>query len=245
MNNFKRFSIPSDSNPASNPFDLLPLTKENTPHPMDNAQTEASLHSLCERASICIKKAASASDIKERSEQFSWAVYLLEKSISLVRNMAIENNCDPLFSVYESEEGYFPGIYAYVEDGILTFDLPILLPKRNSNQKTDYYVKGIEHALQEVNLCCVPHEGCLCIVFLHCYDRHKYLREIRDHDHIEIKWIIDALNTFLLTEDNPLYLNHYSQSTLDERNHTLIYLVPANEIGDFLNQHYESWSISL
>lgn len=242
-NNFQHFKVPGEKN-TSIPK-LMRLPQEQTGFStLSKEHMLKQLTAYSKRALDCMEKCTSLPPNK-CIEQISWSLYLLEKEISIIRDLAVDLHSPDIYCTFDYANDYLPGINAFIDNGFLKLDLPILLPKRKQNLKSAYFLLGIKHALDGLDLRNVPHTGQLCIVFIHCYKKLDALRKMRDHDNIEIKWVIDALNTFLLTEDNPLYLNHYQQSALDERNHTIIYLVPAKDIGTFLNDHYEEWAISL
>lgn len=73
------------------------------------------------------------------------------------------------------------------------------------------------------------------IVFKHNYSKDRPHREMRDHDNIELNSVVDLIAMFMLTDDNPLYLDHYYLSTnTNDEDSTEIFLVPKDKFNDFL-----------
>ena len=81
----------------------------------------------------------------------------------------------------------------------------------------------------------------IAIIFLHCYQKNHASWAKKDHDNIEIKWIIDALNNHFFIDDGPFRTSLYHHSTIDEVDHTCIYLVPFWNLIDFLKVHFPKW----
>lgn len=201
-----------------------------------NAHVEK-VENLCKRAVSCLKTAIRSE--KESVDNVSWAAYLLEKSLICVRELG--NEIIPGKEVQDRRKHGDYMIDIKIEEGYILMDFPVLMPKRNQNLKTCYYTDSVDRALKNIK---IPTEYCeenVTIIFLHCYkyDHAKWAK--KDHDNIEIKWIIDALNNHFFIDDGPFRTSLYNHSTIDTEDHTVIYLVPMSKIGEFLKTHIILW----
>lgn len=177
---------------------------------------------------------------KNNVEQFSWALYLLEQALHHTRELANElENGDYLeqipvdFPVESSK--------TTVEKDRISIDLPLLVPKRKPNQHTTYYSDKLEKMLKKVD---IPHRlqtEKVAITLLHCYknDHAKWAK--RDHDNLDVKWLVDALNNYFFVDDGPFRTSLYHHTVADSRDHTVVYLVPILDFPAFISEKIPEW----
>lgn len=115
--------------------------------------------------------------------------------------------------------------------------MPVLLNKKENGNPTyirtslfyalrDYFKNNYENKIEEKSV----------IIFKHNYSKDRPYREMRDHDNIELNSVVDLVAMFMLTDDNPLYLDHYYFSTNSENeDSTEVFLVPKKDFIEFLN----------
>jgi len=119
------------------------------------------------------------------------------------------------------------GICVTDDDGIINITIPCLMPHRRKKQMgliTAPLSAALERFILEKppDSCFERFEHCV-ICITHVYDKILYGKgRKRDHDNIEVKGIIDAINTFLLTDDNESLCDIYSSSELSDQDITRI-----------------------
>lgn len=208
---------------------------------MTKLQAEQSINDVdryCKRAVSSLKTAHNTP--YENVEYFSSAVYLLEQAIQTVRGLAAEYE----HSVVPIQERPLPidgAIKVWVKQKWIEIELPMLMPKRVPGLRTAYYTDSIRLALDGKNIPKKYQKEKIAISFLHCYKADHALWAKRDHDNLEVKWIIDALNDYFFIDDGPFRTSLFHQSVIDKRDKTLIYLVPQKGFTDFLAAMMPRW----
>ena len=78
-----------------------------------------------------------------------------------------------------------------------------------------------------------------CVICItHVYDKVLYGKDRkRDHDNIEIKGIIDVINTFLLTDDNENLCDVYTSSELSDHDSTRISIIKKDMFPEWIQRH--------
>lgn len=127
-------------------------------------------------------------------------------------------------------------------DDTLEITIPCLVPNRNK-KPTDFitaplhtalerFVAGESEAKEPADGSHLPKhlpfqrfENCvICIV--HIYNKDLIAKgRYRDYDNIELKGIIDTINTFLLTDDNGILCDIYNTSQISDEDLTLIFII--------------------
>jgi len=237
INNFNIFGEESSEETNISP----PEIKQNHPFTMTALEVESMLERvkrLSERAVSCLVSGRNLE--KNNVEKFSWAMYLMEQAMIDIRKLANE---------FENEENSnYKGIdfneYLATVDinkDIVSLDLPLLVPKRIASQHTNYYCNKLDDLLKDKKIPESLKNQKVAIVFLHCYEKSHAKWAKRDHDNLEIKWIIDALNNHFFIDDGPFRTSLYNHSTVDIRDHTVIYLMPIIEFPDFISEKIPIW----
>ena len=81
----------------------------------------------------------------------------------------------------------------------------------------------------------IPHKlDEAAIVFRHVYSEDRPERRARDHDNIETNTVSDIVAMFTLVDDSPKHCSHLYISALGNEERTEIYIVPKDELCDFL-----------
>jgi Holliday junction resolvase RusA-like endonuclease len=198
------------------------------------------INGLCKRAVSCIK--AAKIERVNNINNLSWAAYLLEKALISVRMLSNEFG-------HETEDTTFSNdldnatIQVNIKENLIILDFPILFPKRKPNLKTQYYPDVLKKAIGDTEIPSRFRHEHITIVFLHCYEKSHATWAKKDHDNIDLKWIIDAMNDHFFIDDGPFRTSLFNHSCVDIRDHTLIYLVPTCDIGSFLIDRINKWEI--
>lgn len=222
------------------PFSLVPSSKPKEKSNSDYINgliNEVSRYS--ERSVKCLKAAQKE---ENNIESLSWAAYLLEKSIENVRKIASFISSGDEETVKSKSKNPFR-ISVDIAESYICFEMPLLMPKRKANLKTDYYNAELDHALHNISLPEQYLNSNVAIIFLHCYNREhaKWLK--KDHDNIDVKWFVDALNNHFFIDDGPFRTSLYHHSTVDKTDHTYVYLVPIEQLPEFLKSNIPAWEM--
>jgi len=139
------------------------------------------------------------------------------------------------------------GIIINYDNEIMEITLPCLIPHRRKKQMgfiTAPLYAALENFVSTDISVKQPFERFKhCVICItHVYNRTLFGKgRKRDHDNIEIKGIIDAINTFLLTDDNENFCDIYNVSELSDQDMTRIYIMKKdmfpNWIQRYKNQH--------
>ena len=132
------------------------------------------------------------------------------------------------------------GIAVCEENGIVEITVPCLIPKRSKRAATFIseplfailckFTSDKQPPFALFNHCVI------CIT--HVYDRTLPIKgRIRDHDNIELKGIIDAINTFLLTDDSGNLCDIFSTSEFGETDMTHIAIMEKNMFPVWILRH--------
>ena len=148
-------------------------------------------------------------------------------------------------------------------DGIIEITIPCLIPHRRKKQ-SGFIIEPLYAALERFvsagSLGVVSSEAdpldldigssdgrhampferfkhcVICIT--HVYDKELFGKgRKRDHDNIEIKGIIDVINTFLLTDDNESLCDIYTTSELSDQDITCISIMKKDMFSEWVKRH--------
>lgn len=75
------------------------------------------------------------------------------------------------------------------------------------------------------------------IVFVNMIERESSYYQVRDNDNLEYNHVTNALATYFLPDDGPLYCNHHHYSIIGDTNCTYVYLVPHKDFSLFLYEY--------
>jgi len=113
------------------------------------------------------------------------------------------------------------------DGGIVDITIPCLIPHRRKKQTgfiTDPLYAALARFVSSHQQDSPFEHFTHCVICItHVYDKTLFGKgRKRDHDNIEIKGIIDAINTFLLTDDNESLCDIYNASELSDQDITRI-----------------------
>jgi hypothetical protein len=130
----------------------------------------------------------------------------------------------------------------YGGDGIIEIILPCLIPHRKKGS-TGFITDPLFAALarfidkQPLDLPFQRFKHCV-ICITHVYDKELFGKgRERDHDNIEIKGVINVINTFLLTDDNGTLCDIYNTSALLNKDFTCITIMKKDMFQGWLSGH--------
>lgn len=236
------FDIFGDSKEAGEPGIFPPEIIIKSPsNCMSEREVENSLErvkTLSERAFTCLKAGRNLDS--NNVEEFSWAIYLLEQALYHARTLAneLEKETPGVRKPLEISEIHS---IVTVEQDKISLDLPILVPKRLASQHTSYYSDTLERMLKNIKIPERLKSEKVAIILLHCYKNEHAKWAKRDHDNLEVKWLIDALNNHFFIDDGPFRTSLYHHSTIDLMDHTVVYLVPLEDFPVFLARKIPEW----
>lgn len=127
-----------------------------------------------------------------------------------------------------------PVTIGYTKEGWFSVRMPMLLPKKERGS-TDY-IRQILYPEMQRFFRGKPLKKLdnACIVIRHVYSEDRPERRARDHDNIETNTVSDIVAMFTLDDDSPKHCSHLYISALGNEERTEIYIVPKDELCDFL-----------
>ena len=133
------------------------------------------------------------------------------------------------------------GIRIQHSDGILTIQLPGLLPKRKAHVNTAFLNEPLHFALKEyLEHDALPvFENCV-VCFVQIYDQRLPLRRIRDYDNLEFKQILDTIASYVLVDDTGLFCDSYHTTELGIYDHTVIFVMEPEIFPGWLKNRKSS-----
>lgn len=166
---------------------------------------------------------------------------LTEKMRRLVLEMTLDKR---KYERYKSDVVLIHGIKLKYQDEILCISLPVLIPHRKA-EYTDYIYRPLYTAFQhwcmqqaENNQVIPEYKNCT-VCFFHLYDKNLPLYRVRDHDNMEEKHVLDVIANFFLTSDSGYYTSTYHETRMEEKDRTVIYLIPAEVFPSWLQEKRE------
>lgn len=237
------FDIFGDNREKADKFDIFPpkIDVQNGFHTMSILEVETTIERIKKLSKRAISCLITGKNLENNNiEQFSWAIYLLEQALLGARELANE---------FENEGYDDSNLIDYnqdlsaikIENSLVSIDLPLLIPKRKASQHTTYYCEKLDRMLKgKVIPECLKSKK-VAIIFLHCYEKRHAEWAKRDHDNLEIKWIIDALNNHFFVDDGPFRTSLYNHTTVDSHDHTVVYIMPILDFPDFLSRNIPIW----
>lgn len=134
----------------------------------------------------------------------------------------------------------------YDHNGIVEITIPTLIPKRKK-KPADFITAPLFAALdsfivqqQSPPLAAQPFqrfkECVICITHFYNKDLLANGRH-RDYDNIELKSILDTINTFLLTDDNGILCDIFNTSIISDMDFTRITIMPRDVFPEWILRH--------
>ena len=129
------------------------------------------------------------------------------------------------------------GIEIQFHEGILTLNLPGLLPKRKVHTNTAFINEPLYFALkQHMESEPLPLFQHCVVCFIQIYDQKLPLRRIRDYDNMEFKQILDTISPFVLTDDSGLFCDSYHTTKLGSTDYTSVNIMEKDTFPAWLKE---------
>ena len=201
-------------------------------------QTAARIDRMLARAkdmSETVRILCEKGDMEEANEAAFRLEEITEKVVLLTRSL-------PAYTGYPRARSEVNRIIAetvpvtigYTKEGWFSVRMPMLLPKKEHGS-ADYIRQILYPAMQRFFRGRIPHKlDEAAIVFRHVYSEDRPERRARDHDNIETNTVSDIVAMFTLVDDSPKHCSHLYISALGNEERTEIYIVPKDELCDFL-----------
>ena len=118
---------------------------------------------------------------------------------------------------------------------VITITLPHLLPKATRPRSSEFIIQPLHYALQKhcsENEVSKFNECTVC--FVHIYDENLSLSRIRDYDNVETRSVLNAVSTFLMTDDSGRLCDVFHTTKLGKYSCTQIHIMPKKEFQNFI-----------
>lgn len=140
-------------------------------------------------------------------------------------------------SMAENRSAVLPDGYALEvrADGSVAIRLPLRLSKRSNDSA---FVCEPLDALLARHASTLPRFQECTIEFLHCYSASHHPADVRDHDNLETRAVLNVIERYLLTSDSGIYCSNIQTSCWAEQDQTIIVIRPGKmpvceEAGDY------------
>ena len=104
-----------------------------------------------------------------------------------------------------------------------TFEMPTLLPGRSD--KT-FIIEPLDEFLRLYTRDMPTFRQCT-IIFRHVYKEETFIRDVRDHDNIEYRSVMNVIERYLLTSDSAYYCTNVQISETGTEDKTIITILPG------------------
>lgn len=208
------------------------------------SQAKEELNKTIDVINKCLKGIQSIeNDLPEMTKQqmtdaFDFLVYHTEKLALSARRLPLDLGIPP--DVFDSSKAVcdaFDFQAGFTERGWFIMKIPPLVKKKRMFESS--YIKYSvydflfeffrEHPLPE-NL-----DFGLCdVIFVNVASRNTNFFRLRDNDNLEYNHVTNALATYFLPDDNPLFCNRHQMTYFGDDDHTLVFLVPHSDLHRFL-----------
>ena len=123
----------------------------------------------------------------------------------------------------------------------LSLRLPVMLPKRNDEDRSRYLAGLLRFAIQEKYRDQFPPKfGACVLVYEHIYDLSRSRRFI-DHDNMELKHCQDVLEAAFLINDTSALCSAFQCSHRGEQDSTRIWILTPEQFPEWLSSHTDCW----
>lgn len=126
-------------------------------------------------------------------------------------------------------------------EGHLSLCLPVVLPKRNDEDRSRYLAGLLREAIrQKCSQQFLPKFRACVLVYEHIYDLSRSRRFI-DHDNMELKHCQDVLEAAFLANDTSALCSAFQCSHRGDRDSTRIWILTPEQFHEWLKRHPECW----
>lgn len=127
------------------------------------------------------------------------------------------------------------------QEGYLVLLLPVVLPKRNDEDRSRYLAGLLREAIRHKYPEQLPAKFGVCVlVYEHIYDQSRGRRFI-DHDNMELKHCQDVLEAAFLVNDTSSLCCAFQCSHRGAHDSTRIWILTPDQFTEWLNTHPEYW----
>ena len=127
------------------------------------------------------------------------------------------------------------------QEGYLVLLLPVVLPKRNDEDRSRYLAGLLRDAIRHKYSDQLPPKFSVCVlVYEHIYDQSRVRRFI-DHDNMELKHCQDVLEAAFLVNDTSSLCCAFQCSHRGEHDSTRIWILTPDQFTEWLENHPECW----
>lgn len=113
---------------------------------------------------------------------------------------------------------------AIQKDGSVVIRLPLRLSKRSSC--TEFVCEPLNRLLAR-RASALPRFRACTVVFYHCYAASHQPADVRDHDNLETRAVLNVIERYLLTSDSGIYCSNVQTSCWGARDQTVICIQPG------------------
>lgn len=181
-----------------------------------------------------IKHDISIKNYEDAQNEIYKIIRMFEKLTNKARILPLELGCLNHDKIKYDESVKSADIKFRDNNGILSIEMPNLLPRRTiSSNDLSYIRQSCYNAFYEHFNCgkYKVYESKVVIVFTHYYEKHE---EMRDNDNTETKVIIDLISMFTLIDDSPTWCDIYERSEMGDSSRTIIDVVPISLFINYL-----------
>ena len=126
-------------------------------------------------------------------------------------------------------------------EGYLVLLLPVVLPKRNDEDRSRYLAGLLRDAIRHKYSDQLPSKFSVCVlVYEHIYDQSRVHRFI-DHDNMELKHCQDVLEAAFLVNDTSSLCCAFQCSHRGAHDSTRIWILTPDQFTEWLKNHPECW----
>ena len=127
------------------------------------------------------------------------------------------------------------------QEGYLVLLLPVVLPKRNDEDRSHYLAGLLREAIRHKYANQLPPKFKVCVlIYEHIYDQSRVRRFI-DHDNMELKHCQDVLEAAFLINDTSSLCSAFQCSHHGEHDSTRIWILTPDQFTEWLKTHPECW----
>ena len=129
------------------------------------------------------------------------------------------------------------GIRVAYAKGIFTVTLPSLLPKTRRAMNVEFIYEPLYYALERYCAETKIEKFRECVVcFTHIYSGKKPKIQVRDYDNVEKKQVLDAISTFVMTDDSGALCDVYNTIEYAEKDGTSVSVMSRNKFQEWLTE---------
>lgn len=108
--------------------------------------------------------------------------------------------------------------------GSVRIELPLLLPKRGGDSS---FILTPLNELLSLHAGQLPRLKECTVIFRYIYGEHHRIADIRDHDNVESRVVLNVIERYLLVSDSGYYCTNIQQTAFGSSDKTIILLLPG------------------